>query len=138
MAKLSSFLTDTKAINDGAWVVVNEALYDDFAIKTKGFTDEFVDAQAARVKRVRADAGISDDVVLPNALQREINASLLRDHLVLDVRNLEGDDGAPITVEAFHDLLDKPNAARLVRACWEAASKVSARTAKANEEALGN
>ncbi len=138
MAKLSSLLSDTKSIDEGMWQPVNPAFYDDLEIFTRGFTDDFVDAQAARLRKLRLDNDIIEGDPLPNAMQRELNAGLLRDLLVLDVRNLEGDDGIQVSVEDFKAMLDKPNAGRLVRACWEAASRVSSRTTKSTAAALGN
>jgi hypothetical protein len=138
MAKLSSFLIDTRATADGAWIRVNEALYDDLEILTRGYTDEFVDAQAARQRKARMDLTLSENDPLPNAVARKLNASLLRDFLVLDVRNLTADDGSAVTIEEFHAMLDQPEAQRLARACWDASAKASVRTKEQADAALGN
>ena len=137
MAKLSTFRTDTRAVNDGAFVRVDEAQFGDLEIKTRGFTDAFVDAQNARLTKA-ALSHDGDQSRIPNAERRAINAGLLRDHLVLDVRNLEGDDGLPVTREAFLDLLDQPEYGRLMGACWRAAAKINARGAEQAAEAVGN
>ena len=138
MAQLTDFVTDEKAINEGMWIRVNPALYDDLDIFSRGFTDEFVDAQAARLRKARIDGDLTEGEALPNAMQRQINAGLLRDYLVLDVRNLNGPDGSPVSVADFTAKLGELSYTRLARACWEAASRVTARTAKANADAVGN
>lgn len=138
MAKLASFLTDNRAINEGQWIRVSEALYDDLEIFTRGFTDAFVDANAARTRKARLELQIGEAEPLPNALAREINASLIRDFLVLDVRNLTDDKDQPVDVQTFHAMLGQPNAARLARACWDAAAKVGQRLTAKVEADVGN
>lgn len=137
MAKLSDFRSDTRAIQDGAWVRVNEAIYDDLDIRTRGYTDDFVDAQTARLTRAAEPYGGDRDRI-PNAIRRTINANLLREFLVLDVRNLADDDGKPLTQEAFLLLLDNPAYHRLSRACFEAAGRVTTQSAAQVEAAVGN
>ena len=138
MAKLSAFRSDRKAIVDGAWVRVNEALYDDLEILTRGFTDEFVDAQTLRLQRA-AEPYAGDQTRIPNALRREVNAGLLRDYLVLGVRNLIDDDtGDPVTLDAFLTMLDDPQYFRLNRASFDAAGRVTTQSAKQIEHAMGN
>lgn len=134
--KLSDFRTDSRAIADGTWLRVGPA-YGDLEILTRGFTDEFTDAQTARLARA-AEPYNGDVTRIPNAERRLINAGLLADFLVLDVRNLVGDDGQAVTREAFGELLGEAQYGRLMRACWEAAAKVSALTAVQLEAAMGN
>lgn len=137
MATLKNFRKDTRAINDGAWVRVNEAIYDDLEILTRGFTDEFVDAQNRRMayaaERYNGDRG-----QIPNAVQRDINAALAREFLVLDVRNLTDDDGTPLGLDAFLATLNDPAYLDLARACFDAASQVSRRAALQLKAAVGN
>lgn len=138
MAKLSAFRSDTKAINDGEWVRVNEALYDDLDILTRGYTDQFVDAQNSRLIRA-AEPFNGDQARIPNNVRRTINGALLREFLVIDVRNLIDDDtGEPVTREAFLAMLDNPEFNRLSRACFEAAGRVTTRAAKQATDAVGN
>jgi hypothetical protein len=136
VVSLAEFRADTRAIQDGAWIRVNEAAYGDLDIMTRGFTDEFVDAQNARLAKAAEPYG-GDRSRIPNAEQRRINATLLRDFLVIDVRNLMN-DGQPVEVEAFHALLFDPAFTRLARACWDAASRVTARSQAQMEAAAGN
>jgi hypothetical protein len=137
MARLSEFRVDSRAIADGAWVRVDDALYGDLEILTRGFTDEFVDAQTARLARA-ANAYNNDQTRIPNAERRKINASLLRDFLVLDVRNLTDDDGHAVACDAFHAMLDDPAYFRLARACFEAAGRVSTQSEAQLRAAQGN
>jgi hypothetical protein len=137
MAKLSAFRSNTKAIKDGAWVRVNEALYDDLEIQTRGYTDEFVDAQTMRLIRA-AEPFNGDQTRIPNAVRRAVNAGLLREFLILDVRNLADDDDQPVTRESFLTMLDDPTYKVLARACFEAASRVSNQSAEQVKAAAGN
>jgi hypothetical protein len=137
MARLSEFRVDSRAIADGAWVRVDEALYGDLDILTRGFTDDFIDAQTARLARAATPYGGNQEKI-PNAERRKINASLLRDFLVLDVRNLLDDADQPVSVQAFHGMLDDPAYYRLARACFEAAGRVSSQSEDQLRHALGN
>ena len=136
MVKLSEFRSDTKSIQDGAWIRVNEAAYGDLDIMTRGFTDEFIDAQNARLSKA-AEPYAGDRTRIPNAEQRRINASLLTDYLVIGVRNLM-DGETEVAVEDFHKMLVDPSLNRLARACWDAAARVTARSVAQVEAAAGN
>lgn len=135
MAKLKDFRTDTQAINDGVWIKVG-AEFDDLEILTRGFTDQFFDAQEARLERA-AQAYGGDRAKIPNAERRTVNASLLEDFLVLDVRNLD-DEGKPVSKEDFYSMLYTPQYGMLARACWSSAGKVSSMSAEKLKVALGN
>jgi hypothetical protein len=137
MAKLQDFRSDTRAIADGAWVRVDEAMYDDLEIMTRGFTDGFVDAQNRRLAKA-AQPFNGDQGRIPNAIRRAINAGLLKDFLVLDVRNLLDEHEQPVTCDAFVEMLADPAYARLARACFEAAGKVTVLNAEQIEHASGN
>lgn len=136
MVDLSEFKTDTRAINDGSWIRVNEALYGDLEILTRGFTDDFVDANNARMGKAAQDYG-GDRTLIPNSELRRLNASLLEDFLVLDVKNLKRGETA-VTVADFHAMLYDPAFNRLARACWDAAGRVSTRSMAQLENARGN
>jgi len=137
MAKLSDFRSDTKAIQDGAWIRVNEALYDDLEIQTRGYTDEFVDAQTLRLARA-AEPFNNDLTRIPNAVRRTINGDLLREFLVLGVRNLADDDGEPVTRDDFLAMLGDPAYYKLARACFDAAGRVTSKAAEQVKAAMGN
>ncbi|HJZ22049.1 MAG TPA: hypothetical protein VJ226_13890 [Bradyrhizobium sp.] len=137
MAKLSAFRADTKAIQDGVWLRVNDALYDDLEIQTRGYTDEFVDAQTLRLARA-AESLNGDTTRIPNAVRRLINGELIRDFLVLGVRNLADDDGQPVTIAAFKQMLTDPAYYKLSRACFDAAARVTTKSADQVVAAMGN
>jgi hypothetical protein len=137
MARLQDFRSDTRAIADGAWVRVDEAMYDDLEILTRGFTDAFVDAQNRRLAKA-AQPFSGEQTRIPNAVRRAINAGLLKDHLVLGVRNLLDEHDQPVTLEAFVEMLADPAYGRLARACFDAAGQVSVKSAEQLEHAAGN
>ena len=135
--KLSALKIDSAAINDGVWVDIEQ--FPGLRIKTRGYTDAFVDAQSRRLA-VAADKYRGDPARIPNADRRAINAGLLNDFLILDVDGLYSDDAETqkVSVEDFRKLLADPDYARLMRCCWEAASLVASGAVKQAEEAEGN
>jgi hypothetical protein len=136
MANLNEFQTDIRAISDGAWIRVSEA-YGDLEIQTRGFTDEFTDARTARLIAA-AEAYNGERERIPNAEGRRINAGLMAEFIVIGVRNLYDKDGEPVTLEQFHQLLHRQEYSRLLRACWEAAGRVNARSLAQVEAAAKN
>jgi len=137
MVSINQFRGDTKAINDGDWVRVDEARFGDLEIRTRGYTDEFIDAQNRELARA-AEEFNGDRDRIPNSDRRRINARLLEDFLVLDVRNLTDDGGLPISVATFHSMLYQQEYSRLAAASWQAAQRVSTRSRAQTERALGN
>ena len=136
MAKLSQLKQDHAAITEGEWIRVGDE-YDDLEILTRGITDLYLDAQAA--KQRRAAVGFGGDVDrLPVAIRRKINVECLIAHVVLDVRNLTDDAGQPVSFAQFKELLHDRDYTPLVSACFLAASQVGRRTAADIEEASGN
>jgi hypothetical protein len=134
MARLKEFQSDQKAIDEGEWVLPGEAVYGDLEIKTRGFSDQFKEARARRW----AKASAAYNGTVPEALGRKINAELLADFLILDVRNLTHDSGEPVTVAEFRKMLLLPEWDRLARACWDAAAMVTNRSMAQREDAAGN
>ena len=137
MAKLSDFVTDPRAMLDGMWVRVDPAKFGELEILSCGFTDEMLDARAELEWAVADRLGV-DRNRLPNAEQRQVNATLLERYLIKDIRGLEDDDGKPISVEQFHRFMHQPGYENLSNAAWQAARRISTTTAKQMESALGN
>lgn len=138
MAKLSSFRSDTRAINDGIFVPVDPVRHPGLEIRSRGFTDEFVDAQNVRMAAA-AEKYEGNRAAIPNSELRQINGELLREYLVLDVRGLENDDdGSPVSLEEFHGYLGRQEYQKLQQACWTAAGRVTTRTAEQIKAAAGN
>ncbi|MFT8519447.1 MULTISPECIES: hypothetical protein [Acetobacter] len=138
MPALSDLAIDSNAINDGAWVNIDE--YPGLKIKSRGYTDAFVDAQNRRLDKAMRAAGVASAALIPNAVRRQINAKLLADFLVVDVDGLFKDTAQtqPVTADEFKTLLQDPKYARLMNACWEAAGSVTRDGASQAEEAEGN
>jgi hypothetical protein len=134
MAKLSTFKTNSRALKEGEWVRPGEE-YGDLEILTRGLTDTYFDAQAARQRRAAVGFGGNVDK-LPVAIRRAINLDLLIEHVVLDVRNLEHDDGTKVTFDQFTQMLRDPDYAELATACFAAASLVGRRRAVDVEDAV--
>ncbi len=135
--RLSEFRVDTHALNDGIWIRVSEATYGDLEILSRGFTDEFIDAQGATLTRAAERYG-GERTRIPNSDMRILNADLLRRYLVIDVRNLTDDNGEPVSIAEFHQMLSDQAYGRLARACWEAAGRVSTQSLSQLDAASGN
>lgn len=136
MAKLANFRVDTRAINDGAWIRVGPE-YDDLEILSRGFTDDFLDAQEARLQKA-AQAYNGDQAKIPNGERRSINASLLEDFLILDIRNMVDELGKVVEIKDFHSMLYEPDYSMLSRACWLSAGRVTNTSAEKLKSQLGN
>ncbi len=136
MAKLSSFKVDSNAVEAGEWQSPGDE-YDDMEIRTRGFTDLYTDARAARMRRLAVGFG-GDERKVPNKLQREVIVDCLIKHVILDVRGLVDDAGTPVTFAAFCDLLRNPDYADLFKACVNAASMVGLQSRQDTADALGN
>ncbi|GBQ91362.1 hypothetical protein [Gluconobacter albidus] len=137
MPKLSDLKIDSASINDGVWVDIEQ--FPGLRIRTRGYTDAFVDAQNRRLA-VAAEKFRNDPSRIPNAVRRAINAGLLADFLILDVDGLYADDAETqkVSVEDFGKLIADPEYARLMRCCWEAASLVANGAVEQAEAASGN
>lgn len=137
--ELSEFATDTHAMKDGLWVLVDPAKYGELEILACGFTDEMIDARAemehGAAERLNIDLARNER--LPNAEQRRINATLLERYLVKDIRGLTN-KGEPVTVQEFHRLMYLPGYENLSAAAWQAARRISTTTASQMETARGN
>jgi hypothetical protein len=136
MANLNEFQSDMKSITEGIWIRVHEA-YGDLEILVKGFTDDFHDARTARTEIASEPYG-GNEKKIPNHEQRRINASLMKDYLIIGVRNLKDGEGNDVTLEQFHRFLFQNDYGRLSRMCWEAAGRVSARSMAQVELATKN
>lgn len=137
MLTLADLKTDSAAIADGDWVKIDK--FPGLKIKSRGYTDKFVDAQAQRLRKA-AERYRGDVSAIPNAVRRKINAGLLRDFLVLDVEGLHHDREKknPVTIDEFKELLGNPDYRELMSACWEAAALVTTKASEHAEEAEGN
>lgn len=136
MANLSLFKVDSAAIEAGEWVRPGEE-YDDLEIRTRGLTDAYTDARAARMRKAAISFN-GDQAKIPAAISRNILIDCLTKHVVLDVRNLSDASGAPILFPAFCDLLRDPDYADLVLAVIKAATQVGIRKATDASDDAGN
>lgn len=134
---LKEFETDSSVINDGKFVKVDG--YEDLEIKTRGYTDQFLDARTRRLKKA-AEKCDGDIDLIPNAERRKINAELLRDYLVLDVKGVwhDKDKQHAVTAEEFRALMGDPRYDRLTSACWRAVGQVQVVATHQQQDAEGN
>lgn len=135
MAKLSNFTVNSKARESGDWVTLDD--FDGLRIKTRGFTDQYVDARAARLRR-KASQYQGDQSKIPNAVMRTVLVDCLIEFCLQDVDALEREDGTPVAFSEFCAMLRDPEYGDLFNAANVAASQVGRASAAALEVALGN
>jgi hypothetical protein len=137
MARLAQFMIDAKAIEDGEWIRPDEDRYDDLEILTRGHTNAYKDALSRKLQKAAVGfQGRAEKV--PSSIRESIVADVVADFLVLDVRNLTGRDGKPVTADQFRALLRDPSCKELVEACLTAAQQVGRVKEVEIEDALGN
>lgn len=136
MARLAAFKVDSHAIENGQWVSPGEE-YDDMELMVRGLTDSYFDAQASRLRRA-SFAYAGDTTKVPSAVQKQIRAECLVQHVFIDVRNLIGDNGEAVTADQFRSMLVNPDYSELVVAVIKAASRVGRGAAEELADAQGN
>lgn len=134
--RLKDVVKNSAAIKNGEWVALGEE-FGEVEVLTRGLTDPFLDAQAA--KQRQAAKGFGGEVArLPVATRRKINIDCLNKHVLLDVRGLTDDEGRALTIDEFKDLLYDPAYEELVTACFLAAKQVGERRDDDLGDAAGN
>ena len=136
MAKLTSFKVDSKTVEQGEWVSPGDE-YDDLMILTRGFTDLYTDARAARMRRLAVGYG-GDERKVPNKLARAAVADALIQHVLIDVKNLAKPDNTPVTFAEFCEYIKNPDYSDLFKAAVAAAAMVGMSRKQDVQDALGN
>ena len=137
MARLAQFMIDAKAIEDGEWIRPDEDRFDDLEILTRGYTNKYRDVLSRKLQKAAVGfQGKAEKV--PSAIRDSIVADAVADYLVLDVRNLVGRDGQPVTIDQFRALLRDPSCKELIEACLSAAQLVGRVKEDETADAVGN
>ena len=133
--ELKKDLIDTAATENGVWQSPGEE-FEDFEILTRGFGDKYADMKAARMRNLSAPYN-GDVSKVPNALLRKANVDCLEKHVILDIRGLNN-NGEPVTLAAFCELIRSPEGNVYYTAAFTAAGLVSTKRVGAIQEAAGN
>lgn len=104
MAKFSSLRVDQTLVSGGEWFTIPEFNKGEFLLKGMSGAEyndhaNYLRGEAAKKLMVAPDE-------LPYNVGTRINAQLIRELLVVDVRNLKDDDGNEVTKDEFLALLD--------------------------------
>ncbi|MFL7901575.1 hypothetical protein ACJ41P_10610 [Azospirillum argentinense] len=134
MESLDHLLLDEDVSSAGRWVQPDPDL--PLRIKTKGFTDEYFDAQA-RMQRSAAKGFNGDTERLPSSLKRDINAKCLLKHSLVDVENCVI-GGKSLTIEEFGDIIQTERGKRLLGLAFTAAGMAHDAQKAEHEAAVGN
>ncbi|MEE8658854.1 hypothetical protein CGLAMM_07265 [Acetobacteraceae bacterium EV16G] len=136
MVTINTLTRDTRAISDGDWFDSLDFL--NVRIKTRGYTDDYIDALNKRTRRAAELHRCTTDT-LPQNVMRSINAELVGKHLLLDVDGLTEEDGVTkIDVDKFRSLLARPEYNRLLALCFEAAAAITLKADAQRADAVGN
>ena len=125
MESLDDLLVDESVSKDGRWVRPDPDR--PLEIKTRGFTDDYSDAQA-RMQRAAAKGFNGDTDRLPVAMKRDINTKCLIKHSLVDVRGCVV-GGEELNFEAFCDLIQEKRGAKLLGLAFTAAAMANAQSA---------
>lgn len=135
MAKLSSFKRDAKVRESGAWISPGDE-YDGLEILTRGFTNAYRDAVAAKMRQA-AVPFLTDQMRVPAATRQMITVDCLVEHVLLDVRGI-CDDAGPVPFAKFCDLLRDPLYDDLYTAVVKASAQADQIKAATAGDAAGN
>lgn len=136
MTKLSNFRVDPKALREGEWQPLGEE-FGTIEVLTRGLTDKYEDARSAR-QRLAAKAYGGDAEKLKVAVRKRINTECLVEFCLMDVRGVDDDDGSPLSIEKFGQMLVSGEYPDVLQACFQAAQRVGKQTAEDLEDAVGN
>lgn len=134
---------DTAAINEGRAVpfpVADKLTKIVPVVTVRGFTDDFIDARNA-ARRALSEKYEGGWQAAPNDEVRQMNARLLKDHIVVSISGLfkgPGPEENPVTLEEFTAALADPDYGKYADICWNAAAQVNLDAEKQRAEAEGN
>ena len=143
MAKLKAFQRDTASLEDGVWINPDPE-FSDIELRVKGrdaaYYDKYTIAIREVVRRAKRDGtlqsnqGLND---LPPSTRDSIENEVMLQHYVLDVRNLEDDEG-PVTIADFRKMAITEQFRPLLSMAQTAFLMATERRAADREEVLGN
>ena len=143
MAKLKEFQRDTAALEGGVWINPDPD-FSDIQLLVRGrdaaYYDKYTVAIREVVRRAKRDGtlqsnqGLND---LPPSTRDSIENEVMLQHYVLDVRNLEDDDG-PVKIAEFRKMAITEQFRPLLSMAQTAFFKATERRAADREEVLGN
>ena len=143
MAKLKEFQRDTAALEGGVWINPDPD-FSDIQLLVRGrdaaYYDKYTVAIREVVRRAKRDGtlqsnqGLND---LPPSTRDNIENEVMLQHYILDVRNLEDDDG-PVKIAEFRKMAITEQFRPLLSMAQTAFLMATERRAADREEVLGN
>jgi len=145
MAKLSAFSRDRNRVSQGEEIEVGPE-GNTFFITTRGFTDAYRDTlyslkKAATLelnRTIRAGAGFYTPDSLPPRTEDLCQGKALAQECVLGIRELEGDNGQDLTIDAFREMLSSGEYPALVTLSLMAAGRVGSDREEQGKSSEGN
>lgn len=136
MAKLSTFRIDSKAKESGEWQSLGEE-FGGIEVLIRGIVDEYSNAISAKM-RAAAKPYNGDGRKIPAEVSTRITIEVVCDKLLLGVRGVEGEDGEPMTLDAFKRHMADPDFVDVVNAVVAAAYRVGIVRKDTMQAAAGN
>ena len=133
--KLSSLTRNARAMREGEWISPGVE-YGDLEICLKAIGGKYADERAAKMKFAARRAGGMDKIGFE--IQNKIDIETLIETCLIDVRGLEHEDGTPVTLAEFRDLLQLPESRELATITFTCAGLVGQKLEAQKEEAAGN
>lgn len=137
MAKLSTLRVDSRAIDQGEWMALDDDVLPGAEVLTRGYTDAYSDSRSAKLRRA-ATMYHGDSAKIPAATTRSIVVEALIDHCLIDVRGLTDDNDQPLSFGQFCDFLRSPDYPELLTFVIRAVGLVGRAKAETLEDAKKN
>lgn len=135
MAKLTDFRVNARKLREGDWIDMGED-WDGMKLKVRAQGRAYFDARARAMARAAKDHG-GDEARIPDAVVDRITAEAAGEHLLIDVAELSGANGEPVTVEDYRALMLDPDYAPLGAAVLVASDRLARRARAEAREAEG-
>ena len=135
MAKLSAFTRDAKAMREGAWINPGDEY--GFQIKAKAMGAAYSDRRADKMRAVARNT-VGGESKVKSEDRNKIDIESLCEVCLLDVRGLEHDDGRPVTIAEFKQMILQPEYTELAVISFQCAGQVGQTNAALIEQAEGN
>ncbi len=133
--KVTSFRRDAKAMRDGEWVSPGPE-FGDVEIKTRAMMSAYYDSLNAKTAREARRVGGENKI--GQQFKNRVIIEAMIDHCLLDIRGLEHDDGTPITIAEFRDMIREEDYAELATMALQATIQVGRQRDDELQDAVGN
>jgi hypothetical protein len=105
---IRDFAINSDAMQNGEWVNPGPE-FGGIEIKTRSFVKEYTLYRSAKMRTAMRRAGVKTEEELDPDIRGEIAVQCFLDKMFIDVRNMNDDEGQPLTAESFRKLIWERN-----------------------------